>query len=220
MSGTLLNSPGPFGTPVGWESSTTDPRAAGLDRPIGSIVFNPSTLAVYRKTSNVATTDWARQNTFKKVTSGAATTVTVASGLNGESDFAYTIIGRVVNATASNCRLYLRPNGLTTNAYHEVSIAIANGSTAAASGTTDLAIAAAIASQTTMFYCNIFARHNGAQRFLVSNGVRSNGAAAPDAFLYSAIWDETTTEITSFVIESEIASAISSGSEFMVMPWR
>lgn len=206
-----------------WESSATDPRASGLDRPIGSIVFNPSSLAVYRKTSNVATTDWSQINSFKKLVSSDSTQVTIASGLSGESDYGYTIIGHIVNNAAGTSVYRLLPNALTTNQICVGTLNNATLGTLNSQGGAILGLAKCEAAAPTSFVANIWGRHNGMVRFCDSlSGYYSptTGAGEMISYRFFGRWNQSSTEITSFDILSDQANGIGATSEFMVFPWR
>ncbi len=98
-------------------------------------------------------------------------------------------------------------------------------STAAAGAGTDtnlgFLVGAAPTSKASYFVCNVFARSNGYRRFSHAQGMQCNYGSAP--LVYAAIgveYDDTTNNITSLAIKTDVASGIGVDSEFLVIPWR
>jgi len=155
------------------------------------------------------------------ITGSAVTTVTF-SGLDGDVDKNYHLRGYVRNVTGGALPVYinLKPNGLTTNqrnAYY-----LQNGSTQSAGiigGTSVIQLAQGSPGTEALFTVEISARTGARRTFFVQNTKYDPTVGIPETLRWGQGWNETSTNITSLVIDTMSNSATSTnaigvGSEF------
>jgi hypothetical protein len=141
---------------------------------------------------------------------GAATATFSITGLAGDT-YGYKLTMHIINATASDCVLRLRPNGASTNLNSIVT-------------TQNEAATSASAVDTTWWLCNMRA---SSEAFIVvdvraKTGHRrraswhatssKNADQLAVQLVGSGGWNETATELTSFDVVSDVATSIAIGS--------
>lgn len=150
-----------------------------------------------------------------------ASTMTI-SGLSGDSEGYYTIIGRFIMPSASGTQLTIRPNGLTTNLLSETSNQYGGVARAAnweiaeytnaftASGNLVLDININMFTSKTLGGVSV-------RRSYRSWCHIANTATNLESYeiLTAGVWDETSTEITSLVFNSSLNNILA-GSQLLV----
>ncbi len=144
----------------------------------------------------------------RKEVSGSAVQSLTFSGLNGNTDGFYMIIGHVINDDASTTIVTLEPNGLATNQDYERAILNA-GVWSLGTGTT-MEIARCATGQHNIFQCRFYPATGQSRPYFVQ-GVRRQASGDHRAINYWGGWEETSTNVTSIDIQSDVASGIGIG---------
>ena len=148
------------------------------------------------------------------------TTDTTFTGLDGDVDQVYRIIGKWKRSTGGGTvDLRIQPNAIATNqetTFHTLT------SASSSQGTTDaLLLASNVAIEEHAFFDMLFWANRTIQtvawpRFMRVNGMRAEPgqSAAITGFETWGFWDETATKITSLKLLTTVASEIRKGSAF------
>jgi hypothetical protein len=153
----------------------------------------------------------------KTITSNS-TTVTF-SGLDGDTDGIYLLLGRIVNASGASPFYSWRPNNVTTNQLGQLS-QFYNGNTNFVQQTSTLSFANINSGNTISFEMKIFAKSNPNGQAVVRQytGTTSGAIIAgtpgtnPVSGTVGGQWNDTSTNITSIVIVSDQTNGIGNGS--------
>ena len=148
----------------------------------------------------------------KEITSHTATTT--FSGLDGNTDGIYVLQSFWVSDTAASPLLYLNPNGLTTNQISES----ANLSTSYGWANSSRNLIADNFTTTNQSYCvtHIWARAAGPGATSLRRLFKTNHQRGRSTFMKAGEWSDTSTNLTSLVLESSVASNIRIGSTFIL----
>lgn len=190
---------------------TSDPRTGGgLATAIGALGHDGT--SYYEKVASAAN-DWRMLGTEKSNPGSNVTSVTFSTiggvAMNGDRDGGYLIEGWCA-ANGGTVNLTIRPNGLTTNQDGrrcEVTGGVAG------SGRAELYLATAGVGNPMAFRA-LFSSRTGRARFFICMG--HEGAGGNTGRYFTAMWNETVTNITSIDIVSDIANGIASGARFTI----
>jgi hypothetical protein len=137
------------------------------------------------------------------------------SGLDGDQDGLYYIVGQVHNGAGLGLYLLLEPNGITAN---QVSVQEQITSSATSVGAiSNLSISTYYtnAAGADYFVYAVFMARSGLSRFVQSAQCRqaASGSATMDVLLQFGLWSDTSTKVTSIVLaDSTGVNAIGAGS--------
>lgn len=149
----------------------------------------------------------------------AAAVTTLTLDLFGVGDLLekWTLVADIVNGAGAACDYTLQPNGVTT----DQSTAGVNFTGAATANftATNITFARDVANGTnvmaqTEFWTRIDASGAARPRGFISHDMHRGGAGNADGGIYSAIWDESATTISTIDIVATVASGIGVGSSF------
>lgn len=147
-----------------------------------------------------------------------------AATLDGDTDGAYVVVGSVVNNGSGAAILSLQPNALTTNMVHQRLTGSSTSATAAAN--TD---ALRLSTPANTAWCSFFAVFHARKvasavakpRFYWCFDSSPNVLGTSHfTVLRSGHWNETSTNVTSIRIASDIANGIGAGSELFLYKLR
>jgi hypothetical protein len=203
----------------------SDQSGPGLDLPIGSVVRYGTTYLIKCSTQLWG---WARidQAPFAEalpITSSVAvgaTTVTIASGLDGDTDGGHEIEAYIVHGGVGSADYEMQPNGLTTNQRWMAFICRPSaGSIYGGEGASTWRIGQrAFAGGYTWIRARVFTIA-GRKRVVFSEfqswTAAGIGANAEIGF-FASVWDVTNTNLSSYVVRCTAASGIGAGSRFTV----
>ena len=143
----------------------------------------------------------------------------IFSGLNGDSDTAYFMIGTIISNAISNAHILLEPNNITTN---QLSVSLeADGAGTSTATDTTLEFGIVIAGDQVAFQLHLFSSKSinsiARTRFGTSMMYHPNFT-----FLrtYGFNWNETATNITSLEVQLDAADALGNGSQLVLYKWR
>jgi len=153
------------------------------------------------------------ENKTQTIASGSMT----FSGLNGDVDKKYLMIGNV-NSTTNPSNLFLKPNGLTTNLLR-AGLRINSGGTGNLNAATWQLNGDTLADNNqSCFALNIFAAkiiEGQALRRYFTGTSTSLSSGTYEALIISGQWAETATNLTSLVLEKDIGN-ITAGSNVIL----
>lgn len=142
-----------------------------------------------------------------KTISVGATTVTF-SGLDGDADVKYRLIGNVLG-TANPSNLELRPNGLTTNLIRS-GLRINSGGTGNLNSTAWTLNGDPIMASQCCFSLDIFAAKSisgvALRRYFVGHSVAFNTSGVVETMILSGQWLETATNLSSLVLSMDVGN--------------
>jgi hypothetical protein len=147
----------------------------------------------------------------KAEVAGAATATFSITALDGDTAVAYRLHIHLINATASDCVIRLRPNGASTNLNAMVTTQNESGTS---TSTADTALwlcnmrATSEAWITVTAYCKTGKR----RRFTWHATSSRNSDQFANQLVGGGGWNETATNITSFDVVSDVATSIAIGS--------
>lgn len=152
---------------------------------------------------------------IEKQTITSAVTDVTFSGLDGDTDKVYLLMGRIiVPSGGSNPVFTWQPNGITTNQSSQRMYA--NGGATAADQTSNLWLLDGIVATTVSFSVTIHASKVENSVAMIRNHFGTfqaiYGAGTIAVGTVSGQWNETSTNITSIVVHSSVASKIGNGS--------
>jgi hypothetical protein len=152
---------------------------------------------------------------------GAAVTSLTISSLTGNTDVLYRLKARIVSG-AANCNFFVRPNNDSTAGIYGNQILIGNNATATAARDTsetyfwltntadndsgDMVIAEMV----------LFAKSGYVRTALVESAEKISTTTVTQINLYGQSYNETSTEITSLVILSDVASGLGIGTQIVL----
>jgi hypothetical protein len=179
----------------------------------GSVrLYTGGTLAANLRATVSAAGVWTVPLAGKKAeVTGAATATFSITALDGDTAVAYRLHIHVINATASDCVIRLRPNGASTNLNAMVTTQNEAGTS---TSTSDTALwlcnmrATSEAWITVTAYCKTGKR----RRFTWHATSSRNSDQFANQLVGGGGWNETATNITSFDVVSDVATSIAIGS--------
>lgn len=145
---------------------------------------------------------------------GAATSLLTVAGLAGNTARAFRVALRIKNANASDSVIRLRPNGVTTNLKSQA-IWGAGGAPNGFTEATTWYMGTMRASAELQADVNVWAVA-GTRRYFTCLSVSTTAAGVMFQSFSAGFWDETTSEITSFDVFSDTATALAVGSSIVV----
>lgn len=148
----------------------------------------------------------------RKAISGAAVTSTTFSGLAGDTELVYLLLGKVTEAAGSAANIELIFNGTATSATDCQRIN-AEGATIAAVRVADETPLAQVSANGEARFSAIIWAATGELRGYYSQCAQDLGAAIINR-LWSGSWDDTSTEVTSLQVLSNQTNGIGVGSAF------
>lgn len=197
-------------------SSGFDPRdGSGVAAEVGTAAKDRDG-RIFLKTGT-GNTDWTLLEGWQYVKLGAPATTVSFSGLDGDKDVAYDIIG-VFPFNSGATDVVLRPNGVSSN-QRGVVITSANGGAATPGALNSLFLTSTTtAGQSSFFRATLQARRGAGARLATTQSGFGTGAGAISAQTGTSIWQEDSTNILSLDIVATVASAIGSGGFFAIKP--
>lgn len=139
------------------------------------------------------------------------------SGLSGDDDEVYLIVARILNGESVAKSIYLEPNGVTQN--QQSTRLRWTDSTTSVDGVNYLKLGSFGGGSDVMQVDAIFFAKSGQNRTMRSNEVRESGTDGLGS-IYSGVWFDTTTVVTSLEISSSSGSAIGAGSKLSLYKMR
>ncbi len=148
----------------------------------------------------------------EQVIAGADVQDVTFSGLLGDTDEEYLLVGRIVKSAAT-VEYSLEPNNVAT-AQKSTRIRAGGGGVAEVNANT-MQIAKPGADILMYFELELLA-HSDHWRMCRINGVHARTGASPNRFTNGSFWEESATEITSLVVHADTAAEIKIGSSFIL----
>jgi hypothetical protein len=144
---------------------------------------------------------------------GAAVTTVTFSSLVGDSDYWYLLLYRIVNPNAPSVSIDLRPNNVATNQDYVRMSWDGSGGGHGTAGNQNIGIVGDSSNASLVAVGEIlFCAATGLERGGVGQWFRPIGTAGLTGFISSTIWNETSTKITSLVVNGDVAASIGIGS--------
>lgn len=198
---------------VSWRDNIENVFAQLVGDPVGTPTFTPAAEHDHDGVNSkvVQGADWILVE--KKLVTADTQELTF-SGLDGDTDEIYRIVGRIILGDTNN-DITLEPNNLTTN---QASLTIEQRTASVVrGGPTNLTLALdRVAATHLTFDAMFWAKKNpnsiATNRMLQGQWGAYSGVLPLTVGTVSGLWDEDTTNITSLVIHGEDANTIGDGS--------
>ena len=150
----------------------------------------------------------------KKLITSNSTDVTF-SGLDGNTDQVYFLVGRIKNASGATALYSWQPNGVTTNQTYQ-RLLVTGTSTPAASTGSVLAIHALNSGVNGVVQYTIHASDNPNSQATTRYYQGISFDTTPALKNYAGNWNESSTNITSIVIHSDQSNGLGNGTELVL----
>lgn len=197
--------------------------ATGTSTPVVSIVAATASVPGSMSAADKAKLDLVPSPVGTRATAGSAVQDLTVSGLTGDTDGDYEIVGRILYlANGALVKYSLQPNAITTNQQGAPIYATgaATGSFAqlnATLGISQVQEAVAHALNTLDFRATLSSKTGSGGRLWNCNSIlRQSSGAAVQMTLFTGVWEEAATAITSLVLHSDTAASILTGSYIRV----